>query len=119
MKNRILSGILCVVFTAVAYTVANNTVFHIPASALTTVGMGVFLGVVAAYTVVFSKPTLLLSFLKPAFILALLAGIFITIGLPHQALMRDWTLIAGVLSVMAGIGVCGGLGYNLGLKLGR
>lgn len=119
MNSNILAGILCVVFTAAGFMLANSSIFHIPFTGLTPLGVGAFLGVVAAYTVVFSQPGLWLSFLKPAFILALLAGIFVAIGYPHQALMRDWPIIANVIAIMAGVGALGGLGYNLGLKLGR
>ncbi len=119
MNGRILGSILCVVFTAAAYVVANNTVYHIPTGVLETIGMGVFLGVVAMYTIAFSKPNLWLSFAKPAFILTVLAAVFVAIGLPSYVIMRDWSLVASILAIMAGVGACGGLGYNLGLKLGK
>lgn len=118
MNGKILAGILCVVFTAAGFVIANSNIFHIPFTGLTPLGVGAFLGVVAAYTVVFSSPGLWLSFLKPTFILALLAVIFVAVGYPHQALMRDWSIIASVVAIMAGVGAFGGLGYNLGLLLG-
>ncbi|QQR55843.1 MAG: hypothetical protein IPG59_12570 [Candidatus Melainabacteria bacterium] len=119
MNGRILGSILCVVFTAAAYLVANSTVYHIPTGAIETIGMGVFLGVVAMYTVAFSAPNLVLSFVKPAFILTVLAAIFVSVGLPPQVWVRESGLVASILAIMAGVGACGGLGYNLGLKLGK
>jgi len=119
MNDRILAGILCVVFTACAFLLANNSVLHIPFGGFESVGVGAFLGIVAAYTVVFSAPGLWLSFLKPTFILAVLAAIFVAVGYPHQSIVRDWPIIATVIATMAGVGACGGLGYNLGLKLGK
>lgn len=118
MYGRLLGGTLCATVVTVAFFLAHSW-FTGATFAWSNLGAGFALGLIATYSVVFAKPSLVGSLIKPALALAVMMLIAFGMTEPHVAFDDSWTQMFSIVASVAAIGSLGGFAFYLGSNLNR
>lgn len=117
MRSKVIASLLSVLFTALAFAAANTLVIGMSFSIGQTIAIGIFFGVVCAWSLFFTNGDTATCLWKPTFIITVISFVAITMVTSNRVLALNLGFLTMMIAAMAAVGLAGGLGYKLGLKI--